>query len=62
MTINLNQPPYYNDFDATKDFKQIVAVPGRVEQAREFTQIQTMTHNQIEDLFDTIYSDGKVIS
>ena len=58
----MHHTPYYDDLDVDKNFTKIVALPGRVEQAREFTQIQTMTHNQIEDLFDTIYADGKVLS
>ena len=62
MTINLNQPPYFDDFDSTKNYTKIVCVPGRVEQAREMTQIQTMQQDQIESLFDTIYTDGKVVS
>ena len=58
MTINLNQPPYFDDFDSTKNYTKIVCVPGRVEQAREMTQIQTMQQDQIEiEPFQKIYTD-----
>ena len=60
MTINLNQSPYYDDFDKSKHYTKILALPGRVEQSREATQVQTMVQDQIKDLFDSIYTDGKV--
>lgn len=62
MAINLNQPPYYDDFDPDKQYTEILAVPGRVEQAREFTQVQTMIFHFLKKLSDTLFRDGSIIS
>ena len=62
MTINLNQSPYLDDFDAEKNYTKILAVPGRVSQARETTQIQSILQDQIVNLGNTIYANGTVIS
>ena len=62
MSINLRQSPYYDDYDKEKGYTKILAVPGRVEQSREFTQIQSMVQEQIKDLFGSIYTDGKVLT
>ena len=62
MTINFNANPYWDDFDPSKNYKRIVSVPGRVEQSREFTQIQTMAQHQVTLLGDSIYRNGQIIS
>lgn len=62
MTINLNQSPYFDDFDAEKNYTKILAVPGRVSQARETTQIQSILQDQIVNLGNTIYTNGTVVS
>jgi hypothetical protein len=59
---NLNINPYWDDFDAEKNYQRILAVPGRVEQAREFTQIQTMLQHQITQLGSLQYRDGQVMA
>lgn len=60
--MDLNMPPYHDDFDPNKQYSQIVAVPGRVEQAREFTQMQTMIYHFLKKLSDTLLRDGAVVS
>ena len=35
--INLNVSPYFDDFDATKDFHKVLFKPGLPIQARELT-------------------------
>jgi hypothetical protein len=62
MTINLNANPYWDDFDKTKGYKRILALPGRVEQSREFTQIQTIMQDQLTSLGNSIYKNGQVLS
>ncbi|UXR28872.1 hypothetical protein [Bacillus phage Nachito] len=54
--------PYYDDFDPMKQYTQILAVPGRVEQAREFTQMQTMMYHYLKKLSDTLFKDGSITS
>lgn len=58
--INLNRSPYYNDFDPSKQYSMSLAIPGRVEQAREFTQIQSTMLHAIKGIGDSIMKDGNV--
>jgi len=58
---DINKQPYYDDYDALKSYRQILAVPGRVEQAREFTQIQTMFLDFLKRLGDTVLKNGSVV-
>ena len=60
--MDLTRPPYYDDFDPQKSYTRILAVPGRVNQARETTQIQTMLQNQIARLGSLIYGNGTILS
>jgi hypothetical protein len=59
---NLNINPYWDDFNPDKNYQRVLAVPGRVEQAREFTTIQTMLQHQITRLASLQYRDGQVIA
>ena len=61
VDINLNVDPYWDDFDPTKNYKKVICVPGRIEQAREVTQLQTMLQHQITELAALQYHDGQVI-
>lgn len=56
-----SESPYYDDYSPSKGYTQILAVPGRVEQAREFTQQGTMMKDFIGRLGDAIYKDGAII-
>lgn len=56
-----NQPPYNDDYDRSKGYVGILAVPGRAEQAREFTQVGTMMTDFIGRLGDSVYSNGAII-
>jgi hypothetical protein len=60
--IDLNVNPYWDDFDESKNYKKILALPGRVEEAREFTQIQTLIQSQITRLASAQYQNGQVLS
>lgn len=62
MSDLTNQAPYYDDYDPSKRYTQIVAVPGRIEQAREFTQVQTMIYDFLKRLSDTLLRDGNIVA
>jgi len=64
MTIetNLNQSPFFDDFDETKNFHRVLFRPGYAVQARELTQLQTILQNQIERFANEILIDGTVVS
>jgi hypothetical protein len=50
----VNKPPYFDDFDPTKNYSKILFRPGRAIQSRELTQIQTILQNQISALGDKV--------
>lgn len=56
--IDNNNSPYYDDFDATKNFYQMLFRPGNVVQARELSQIQSLLQNQVSSFADHIFEDG----
>ena len=56
-----SEGPYYDDYDPSKGYTQILAVPGNAEQAREFTQLGTMNRDFLARLGDALYHDGTII-
>lgn len=59
---DLSGSPYYDDYNRDKGYVGLEAIPGRIAQAREFTQIQTMTRDFLGRLGDSLYSNGTIIS
>jgi hypothetical protein len=62
MTINFNVDPYYDDFDATKNYHRILFKPGHSVQARELTQSQTILQNQITNFADAIFAQNTPVT
>lgn len=58
----LRQAPYFDDYDKDKQYNQILANPGRVIQAREFTQAQTIIFDFLKQMSDALLKDGNVLS
>ena len=58
---DLNVTPYYDDFDKTKNFQQILSRPAYAVQARELTQMQSMLTNQIETLGNFNLAEGTMV-
>ena len=48
----INKPPYFDDFNASKNYSKILFRPGRAVQSRELTQIQTILQKQLSSLGD----------
>jgi len=61
MAFNLNTDPYYDDFDATKNFHQILFKPSLAVQSRELTQLQTILREQIKKFGNHIFQHGSVV-
>jgi hypothetical protein len=61
MTTNLNITPYYDDFDKSKNFQQILFKPGYPVQARELTQAQSILRNQIAQFGSHVFTQGSVV-
>ena len=45
---NFNVPPYYDDYDESKNYYKVIFRPTTAVQARELNQMQTMLQKQIE--------------
>jgi hypothetical protein len=52
---NLNVNPYFDDFDAEKNFYKVLFNPGKPIQARELNNIQSILQNQIESFGSHIF-------
>ena len=53
--------PYYDDYDAVKNYIRVLYKPGAAVQARELTQMQTALQHQITKFGDHIFKDGSVV-
>ena len=58
---NLNVNPYYEDFDASKNFYKILFRPGYSIQSRELTQVQSILQNQIESFGKYAFKQGELV-
>lgn len=58
---NKKVAPYYDDYDSSKNYTQLLAIPGRVAQAREITQIQSVLKDIVKSIGDSILRDGNII-
>ena len=61
INLNLNQSPYFEDYDETKDFHQVLYKPAVAVQARELTQEQTIIRNQLKRFGDHIFANGSKV-
>ena len=62
INLNLNQSPYFDDYDEAKDFHQILYKPAVAVQARELTQDQTILRNQVKRFGDHVFANGSRVS
>lgn len=58
---NISTAPWYDDFDETKNFYQILFKPGVSVQARELTQLQSILRDQIAKFGKHIFKQGSVV-
>ena len=58
---NLTGSPYYDDYDSSKGYSKILAMPGRVLQAREFNQLQSIQQDQLSRVSNTLITNGTII-
>lgn len=56
-----NDPPYYDDFDETKNYLRILYRPGHAVQARELTQMQTALQAQIDRHGRHMFKEGSPV-
>jgi len=58
---DLNISPYFDDFDANKNFYKVLFKPGYPVQARELTTLQSILQNQIESFGSHIFKEGSMV-
>jgi len=56
-----NAPPYYDDFDQTKNYLRVLFRPGYAVQARELTQLQTAIQAQIDRFGSHVFKEGSQV-
>jgi Domain of unknown function (DUF4815) len=59
--VNLNQPPYFDDYDPTKNYNKILFKPDVALQARELTQIQDILQDQIGKFGEWAFKNGDIV-
>ena len=58
---NLNVAPYYDDFDANKNFYKVLFRPGYSIQTRELTSLQSILQNQVESFGKFNFKQGQQV-
>lgn len=53
--------PYFNDFDESKNYHQMLFRPGFAVQGRELTQLQSILQNQVERFGQHIFENGSSV-
>ena len=61
MSLPFNTEPYFDDYDAKKDFYRILFRPSYAVQARELTQLQTILQNQVSRFGDHVFKNGSQV-
>jgi phosphoribosyl-AMP cyclohydrolase len=61
QNTNLNAPPYFDDFDVTKNYQRVLFKPGTPIQARELTTLQSLFQNQVEKFGKHFFKEGAVV-
>ena len=61
LKTDFNQSPYFDDFNAEKNFHRVLFKPAVAVQARELTQLQTILQKQIERFGNNILTEGTII-
>ena len=58
---NLNVSPYFDDFDAGKNFYRVLFKPGFPVQSRELVTLQSILQNQIQSFGSHFFKEGSVV-
>ena len=59
--INLNAPPYNDDFSIDKGYYKVLFRPGYSIQSRELTTLQSVLQNQIENIGRSRFKQGQQV-
>lgn len=61
QNINLNIPPYNDDFDPSKNYYKVLFKPDDPVQSRELTTLQSILQNQIEKFGQHFFKEGAMV-
>lgn len=61
IDTNLNQSPYFDDFNEDDNYHRVLFKPAVAVQARELTQLQTILQSQVERFGENILYEGTII-
>jgi len=61
LTTDFNVAPYYDDYDASKQYYRILFKPGYAVQGRELTQIQSTLQKQIDRFGKHVFKEGSIV-
>lgn len=61
MAKNEIVPQYYNLFDSTKKYTELLFRAGKVLQSKELNELQSILKNQIKNVGNTILTNGDII-
>lgn len=59
--INLNAPPYNDDYSSEKNYYKVLFRPGYSVQSRELTGLQSILQNQIENIGRSQFKQGQQV-
>ena len=59
--INLDASPYFDDFDADKDYYKVLFKPSKPVQARELNTLQSILQNQISTFGEHFFKEGSMV-
>lgn len=59
--MDFNIPPYYDDFEATKQFYKVLFRPGVGVQTREVNQLQSILQDQISKVGNHLFKEGSMV-
>lgn len=61
QNTNLNITPYYDDFDPSKNYFQVLFKAGTPVQARELNNLQSILQDQVEKFGKHLFKEGSVV-
>lgn len=61
MALDFNTEPYFDDYDANKDFYRVLFRPSYAVQARELTQLQTILQHQVARFGNHVFKNGSQV-
>jgi len=59
--LQFNKEPYFDDFEATKNYYEVLFKPSVALQTRELNQVQSILSNQTEEFANHIFKFGSMV-